>query len=336
MLARLENSHYHLVVEHFLISVYTAKQNICSINNGELMITYVSGNLFDSPAQVLVNTVNTVGVMGKGIAKEFKQIYPEIFAEYQELCERGEFTIGTLWLYQTSHKWILNFPTKEHWRQPSQVEYVEAGLQKFVSSYATRGIHSIAFPALGCGNGELDFDSQVRPLMEDYLSDLPIEIFIYLYDSDPFVEHRAPKEFREWLRKEPASLAFTEVWDDIIELVKRKRNFETAKNESQFTAEHITDPEEGIRFESSAGRSRIIYKDTFLQIWQQIRILGYSKREMTSVRHSDMMFVIGLLQELPYIRLVKIADTYSKWAVGLQYHPIGIQESKQVVQLSLV
>jgi O-acetyl-ADP-ribose deacetylase (regulator of RNase III) len=299
------------------------------------MITYVSGNLFDSPAQVLVNTVNIVGVMGKGIAKEFKKIYPEMFAEYQELCEHGKFTTGMLWLYKTKRKWILNFPTKKHWRQPSQVEYVEAGLQKFASTYADQGIHSIAFPALGCGNGELDFDSQVRPLMEQYLSVLPIETFIYLYNSDPFVEHRAPKEFREWLRSDPASLAFIEVWDDILELVKRQKVFETAEKKSQFTAEHITDPEEAIRFESSAGRGRIIYKETFLQIWQQIRTVGYLKRETTSIRGSDIMFVIGLLQELPYVRLVKIADTYSNWAVGLQYDPIGIEESKQGVQLSL-
>ena len=156
------------------------------------MITYVSGNLFDSPAQVLVNTVNTVGVMGKGIAKEFKEIYPEMFNRYQALCESGDFSIGKLWLYKTPNKWILNFPTKKDWRQPSRPEYIQVGLAKFVESYSDFGIHSIAFPALGCGNGELDFDSQVRPQMEKHLSDLPIDIFVYLYEGDPFVEHRAP------------------------------------------------------------------------------------------------------------------------------------------------
>ena len=84
------------------------------------MITYVVGDLFRSPARVLVNTVNTVGVMGKGIAKDFKFIYPEMFKQYQVLCEKNLFNIGQLWLYKTHHKWILNFPTKKHWRQPSQ------------------------------------------------------------------------------------------------------------------------------------------------------------------------------------------------------------------------
>ena len=150
---------------------------------GNKMINYVSGNLFDSPAQVFVNAVNTVGVMGKGIAKEFKERYPEMFHRYQALCESGEISIGKLWLYKTPDKWILNFPTKKHWRQPSRLEYIEAGLARFVESYSDYGIYSIAFPALGCGHGGLDFDSQVRPLMEKYLSDLPIDIFVYPRNS---------------------------------------------------------------------------------------------------------------------------------------------------------
>ena len=83
------------------------------------MITYVVCDLFQSPARVLVNTVNTVGVMGKGIAKDFKRIYPDMFREYQRICERNSFDIGDLWLYKTTNKWVLNFPTKRHWRQPS-------------------------------------------------------------------------------------------------------------------------------------------------------------------------------------------------------------------------
>ena len=82
------------------------------------MITYVDFSLFDSPAKVLVNTVNTVGVMGKGIAKEFKSIYPDMFDEYQQLCEDGALDIGKLWVYKTSHKWVLNFPTRTALAEP--------------------------------------------------------------------------------------------------------------------------------------------------------------------------------------------------------------------------
>ncbi len=101
------------------------------------MITYIKGNIFDSPAQVLVNTVNTVGVMGKGIAKEFKRIYPDMFVKYRELCENKKLSVGQLWLYKTTNKLILNFPTKKHWRFPSKTEYIETGLKKFAEIHST-------------------------------------------------------------------------------------------------------------------------------------------------------------------------------------------------------
>ena len=182
------------------------------------MITYVVCDLFASPAQTLVNTVNTVGVMGKGIAKDFKTIYPEMFSRYQELCEKGQFQIGQLWPYRTPHKLVLNFPTKKHWRSPSRPEYIEAGLKTFAEKYHLYGVTSISFPLLGCGNGELDWESQVQPLMEQYLGKLPIDIYIHLQNKqDPYTpEHRDLKEMKRWLRSEPESLAFNEVWADLI------------------------------------------------------------------------------------------------------------------------
>ena len=148
---------------------------------GKIMITYVIGDLLKSPADVLVNTVNTVGVMGKGIANDFKKIYPEMFTQYQKLCEKGLFNIGQLWIFKTKNKWVLNFPTKKHWRNPSKIEYIEAGLDKFVKTYAEKGITSISFPMLGCGNGELNWETEVRPLMEKYLKNIPIDIYILNY-----------------------------------------------------------------------------------------------------------------------------------------------------------
>jgi O-acetyl-ADP-ribose deacetylase (regulator of RNase III) len=145
------------------------------------MIIYINGDLFDSPAQVLVNTVNTVGVMGKGIAREFKRQYPKMFIKYQQYCKSGQLTVGKLWIYKTEEKWILNFPTKTTWREPSRLEYIEAGLKTFVREYVRQGITSVAFPTLGCGNGELEWETQVKPLMESYLSQLPMDVFIYLY-----------------------------------------------------------------------------------------------------------------------------------------------------------
>ena len=142
------------------------------------MITTVTGNLLDSTAQTFVNPVNTVGVMGKGLARAFKHNYPDMFAQYKHYCDDGRLDIGKLHLYKTSAKWILNFPTKKHWRSKSKLEYIELGLQKFVDTYEQQGITSIAFPQLGCGLGGLLWDD-VRPVMERYLNDLPIDVFIY-------------------------------------------------------------------------------------------------------------------------------------------------------------
>lgn len=140
----------------------------------------MSGNIFGSPAKTLVNPVNTVGVMGKGLAKEFKKRYPEMFKEYQLYCKQGSLDIGKLWLYKTDHKWILNFPTKKSWRSPSKIEYIEAGLSKLTLTYAEKGITSIAFPLLGCGNGGLDWETGVQPLFKKYLNKLPMDIYVHL------------------------------------------------------------------------------------------------------------------------------------------------------------
>ncbi|GAX07121.1 macro domain protein [Secundilactobacillus pentosiphilus] len=147
------------------------------------MLIYVQTSLFDSSAQVLVNTVNTVGAMGKGIALQFKKLYPDMFKEYRHFCETGDLTVGKLWLYKTPTKWILNFPTKKNWRNKSKIEYIEAGLKKFVETYQERGIESISFPQLGTGNGGLDWENEVKPLMEKYLRPLPIKVYIHLYSK---------------------------------------------------------------------------------------------------------------------------------------------------------
>lgn len=153
------------------------------------------GNIFNSKAQTIVNTVNCVGVMGKGIALVFKLRYPKMFNEYAVLCKKHMISPGKLWIYkgEPGAPWVLNFPTKFHWKYPSKIEYIESGLQKFVDTYKERGITSIAFPMLGTHNGGLDKD-EVRSLMERYLNkcDIPIEI----YDYDPSTPDDLFDEFK--------------------------------------------------------------------------------------------------------------------------------------------
>lgn len=166
------------------------------------MITYIKGDIFSSPAKILVNTVNTVGVMGKGVALEFKKRYPEMFQEYRRLCEEKRLSIGTLMVWRKSDKWVMLFPTKKHWRYPAKIEYIEAGLKKFAENWDKLGVDSIAFPRLGCGNGGLDWE-EVRPMMKRYLEKIPMNIYIYVGDyKDSMPEHLNVTEMEKWLSGE--------------------------------------------------------------------------------------------------------------------------------------
>ena len=136
------------------------------------------GNIFESNCSTIVNTVNCVGVMGKGIALEFKKKYPEMFMEYVLKCDRGQVHPGVPYVYQNNGISILNFPTKDHWRSPSRLSYVIDGLDWFAENYKKYDIKSIAFPPLGCGNGGLTW-SVVGPIMYQKLGKLPIDIEIY-------------------------------------------------------------------------------------------------------------------------------------------------------------
>ena len=150
------------------------------------MLRITKGNLFSSECQTLVNTVNCVGVMGAGIALEFKLRYPEMFARYVEHCRNREIEIGKLWLYkppQLDKQWVLNFPTKRDWKHPSKVEYLHRGLQRFVETYQRRGIQSIAFPILGSQNGKIPEDESVA-IMARYLYECDVEVEIYRYSPD--------------------------------------------------------------------------------------------------------------------------------------------------------
>lgn len=139
-------------------------------------------SIFESDAQCLVNTVNTVGVMGKGLALEFKRLYPNMFTFYRKSCLNKSLFIGEvlMWTDEKSSKQILLFPTKIHWRNPSHIEYVDLGLQSFIKKLPQFDFKSIAFPKLGCGLGGLDFDNHIHPLMERYLNEVNLDVRIHI------------------------------------------------------------------------------------------------------------------------------------------------------------
>ena len=144
------------------------------------MVTIHTGSIFDSDAPVIVNPVNTVGVMGAGLALQFRQKFPQMFERYQELCLSGTFRVGTLWLYRHSHPMVLCFPTKEHWRHPSKDMFIRVGLRKLARQGEARGITHLAMPYLGCGLGGLHHGN-VKALVHQWFDDHPIHVEVWAF-----------------------------------------------------------------------------------------------------------------------------------------------------------
>lgn len=161
------------------------------------VIREAKGNLLAADTDALVNTVNTVGVMGKGIALQFKRAYPDMYKAYARAAKAGDVVPGRMFVWHTEAmtgpKLVINFPTKRHWRSPSLLTDIRAGLEDLARVVADSGIHSIAVPPLGCGNGGLNW-GEVRPLIIEALGELPVEIVLYPPNGAPraaeMVEHR--------------------------------------------------------------------------------------------------------------------------------------------------
>jgi O-acetyl-ADP-ribose deacetylase (regulator of RNase III) len=147
------------------------------------MIRFTTGNLLMANAEALVNTVNTVGIMGKGIALMFKEMFPENFKIYEAACKRGDVKVGHMLVTERNllggPKWIINFPTKEHWRNPSKLTWIEEGLRDLVRVVREKNIRSIALPPLGTGNGRLDW-IEVRPKIESAFANVSdVDVIVY-------------------------------------------------------------------------------------------------------------------------------------------------------------
>ncbi len=165
-------------------------------------IKELRGNIFDTSCDVIVNTVNCVGVMGRGIALEIKHRFPDVYEAYRIQCEKKQMLIGKLFLYRGSKPWILNFPTKFHWKYPSKLRFIEAGLDDFVRNYKSWGIKSVAFPRLGTEAGKLNWE-EVRQMMYKKLSTLA-DLYVEIYQFAPLTIN-----FRD------------EMFDKLIEIAKK-------------------------------------------------------------------------------------------------------------------
>lgn len=161
-----------------------------------MSVKIINGNIFTSKCQTIVNTINCVGVMGAGIALEFRLRYPEMYKKYVNLCNEKKIAPGMLWLYKSPEKWVLNFPTKNDWKDPSEEEYLHKGLEKFIGTYKVKNIQSIAFPLLGADKGKIDSETSLS-IINFYLKNIDIETEIYIYN--PSAEDDLYGEFKKFL-----------------------------------------------------------------------------------------------------------------------------------------
>jgi O-acetyl-ADP-ribose deacetylase (regulator of RNase III) len=155
------------------------------------MLEFVAGNLLEADAEALVNTVNCVGVMGKGIALQFKQAFPENMRVYERACRRKEVQPGRMLVVPTGRvvnpRFIINFPTKKHWKGKSKIEFIATGLAALVQEIADRQIQSVAIPPLGCGNGGLEWPD-VLPLIKSSFADSNARVLVFGPSSAPAPE----------------------------------------------------------------------------------------------------------------------------------------------------
>ncbi len=253
------------------------------------MITYKTGNLLEAPVEALVNTVNTVGVMGKGVALQFKNAFPENYKAYSDAVKSGSFHLGEVLVVPVktigTARYIINFPTKAHWRFPSRLEWIQSGLKDLHAKIQKHGIRSIALPPLGCGNGGLDWN-QVRHLIENELSDLDAEIVIY----------EPSQKVQELLKQEerPSAAKLTHVRAMLLQLLYNYRAL--GEFTSEFAAEKLSyflqrfgekqlklDFQEGI-YGPYSGKVRHI-----LFAVNGYYLKGYEQKDTKPFEHLEMM-----------------------------------------------
>lgn len=173
------------------------------------MMRFTQGNLLEAPVEAVVNTVNTVGVMGKGIALMFKERFPENYKAYAAACKAGDVQVGKMFVTAgvelEGPRWIINFPTKKDWKHPTKMEWIESGLVALKEVIRRKQIRSVAIPPLGCGNGGLDW-KVVRPFIEEAMNDLP-DVDVVVYEPTPKYQNVAKKKGVEKLTPARALIA---------------------------------------------------------------------------------------------------------------------------------
>lgn len=281
------------------------------------MIIDTSGDLFLSTAKTLLNPVNSVGVMSRGISREFKRSFPTMYTSYKTLCDAGQLTIGDVWLYTSMHKWVLNVPIRKHWRSHARLEHLERGLQKIVSIYAEQGITSLAVPRLDDELAPLAWD-EVRPLLNAYLGPLPIPV--YLVAHAPSAQ-RSRASVKRWLAGYPQSVSVNRFTRDLDKLLTKQTAFQRLDDGSSFQA-HMTDNSRGrsLVLEPENGPSITLYGSNLTDLWLYVRAAGsVQPLHLPNGLAAAAPWLIALLSALPYLDPIRFGNPPDE--IGLLYVP---------------
>ena len=266
-------------------------------------LIYRRTSSLESSAQTLVNTVNCVGVMGKGLAKAHRDQEPEMFQAYKKICDQDLLRPGMLWLWKGKRNWILNFPTKKHWRHPSKIEWIEAGLAKFVATYEDKGISEISFPKLGCGNGGLDW-SEVQPMMEEYLSRVDIPVFIHDFTKDIGVpEHldRVAKDMQPLAQRVGS-------FDEFIEAIGKATDLAGGSMVDLVSSRTFSATiEDGPNLSLRIGDDELVLdEEGLLGVWSNFRRGFLTLDEAGWISPAASSSILSILSTLPGARAIEI------------------------------
>lgn len=267
------------------------------------MLIYRRTSILESPAQTLVNTVNCVGVMGKGLAHAFREREPDMFKAYKRICDQNALIPGKLWLWRGSGSWILNFPTKIHWRNSSRIDWIEQGLAKFVAAFAEQGITEISFPRLGCGNGNLDWE-EVRPVMERHLSNINIPIYIHDYTVDVGLpEHleAVACELRKRVYEDWSFNSFVSCIGDALSFTGG--HFSNLGSDETFSASFDADRTLSIK---TSQATSVLEEDDLRGVWLDLQSGLVTRRKAGWAASGGGEPLLSLLSVLPNVRPVEI------------------------------
>ncbi len=289
------------------------------------MLTIVYGDLFMSPARVLVNPVNTVGTMAGDLGEDFRQVYPEMFAAYQRLCEADQLNVGQLMLYRTPHKWILNLPVKRHYRAIIRLDAVEMGLRRIAALYAEQCFTSISLPFVALRDSPSD-DQALMGLLRSYLGTLPIMVYVHL-PADPRLQEarHTITTLARWLNGTPQHVSFETFWRGIASIVRRHPELKTLEAGRPFSVTFRRD-ETNPRLMSLKlicdEQTTFIPQTLLRDLWQYVLLAGYAHpRHLPGGLDAVGEIIVTLLSKLSYMRPLRLQPSDQAAAIGLHYIP---------------